>query len=124
MAAYQYRGTRLIKDEPAPEQTRKSEPAAYVGQHGTTSGYTSHHRAGDRGDQICQPCRDARAAHRRAARAAKGLKRGRKPIYGTGCGSPAGYTAHLRADTRPCDPCRLAYNARKLQYIHERKAAA
>ena len=82
-----------------------------------------HNRAGDKGDQICQPCRDARQAVRAAARKAKGLRPGPKPIYGTGCGSPAGYTAHLRADERPCDDCRAAYNARKREYIAGRKAA-
>jgi hypothetical protein len=109
--AYTYKGTqRDVEPAPAPK------PAPLPDAHGTTAGYQTHYRRGDRGEDICQPCRDARAAKKREARAAKGLKPGRKPIYGTGCGSPAGYTAHLRRDERPCDECRAAYNARKCEY--------
>jgi hypothetical protein len=107
-----------------PTEAAPPEPSAFTGGHGTPYGYSSHFRAGDRGDQICTLCREARAAKRREARAAKGLKPGRKPIYGTGCGSPAGYTTHLRRGERPCDDCRTAYNARKREYIASRKAAA
>jgi len=121
MSGYVYRGTLRDVSEPAREP--EPEAPAYQGQHGTPSGYNGHRRAGDVGDQICAPCREARSAKRRERRAAKGLKPGRKAIYGTGCGSPAGYTAHLRRDERPCDPCREAYNAMKREYIAGRRAA-
>jgi len=119
--AYVYRGK--VRDVSEPATYPEPAPPAYDGKHGTPSGYNSHFRAGDRGDQICKPCREARAAKRRAKAAAKGLTPGRKAIYGTGCGSPSGYTAHLRRDEAPCDACREAYNARKREYIAERRAA-
>jgi hypothetical protein len=116
--AYKWNGAPELRDvEPAPV------PSVYEGRHGTPSGYNNHFRAGDRGDQICDPCREARAAKRRELRAAKGLRPGRRPIYGTGCGTPAGYTAHLRRDERVCEPCRVAYNARKREYLAGRRAA-
>jgi hypothetical protein len=115
--AYTYKGTqRDIEPEPTPEP----EKPAYEGKHGTEAGYQDHMRAGHRGDDICTPCREARAAKRRELRAAKGLKRGRPAIYGSGCGTPAGYTAHAYRDEAPCEPCRLAYNARKREYNREK----
>lgn len=35
-------------------------------------------------------------------------RRGRKPVYGTGCGTPAGAATHRREGTPTCDPCRKA----------------
>lgn len=121
--AYKWNGAPKRHDAtspaPAPVTTEPLE-----GNHGTVAGYHAHCRAGERGADICQPCRDARNAKKRELRAAKGLKPGRPAIYGTGCGSPAGYTTHLRHGERPCDPCRAAYNARKVEYLASRKAAA
>jgi hypothetical protein len=38
---------------------------------------------------------------------------GRKPIYGSGCGTPAGYSAHHRRGEVACDPCKAASAAKR-----------
>jgi len=108
--------TRDVEPEPEPDLPIPEG-------HGTPAGYHAHYRAGDRGLDICHHCREARNAKKRELRAAQGLKPGPKATYGTGCGSPAGYTTHTRHGERPCDPCRAAYNARKVEYIAGRRAA-
>lgn len=104
--AYQYRG-KLRGIEPEPDASKC----------GTYAGYRQHRR-----DQepVCDPCRTAQAEysrdyHRRTSGKAPEdritPRRGKGKAGG--CGTHAGHAAHRRLGTKPCEPCRLAYNAYK-----------
>lgn len=114
--AYQYKGTIHDLDE----------TTAPVTGHGTYAGYRKHQREGS---PACQECKDAQASYSREYYEKRGGrdrsrakapeeqgKRGRKPVHGTGCGTPAGTQQHYRTGTPVCGPCRQAmseYRARK-----------
>jgi hypothetical protein len=119
--AYQYRGD--IHDVEELDTPR-------VSGHGTYAGYRRHQ---SEGSVACQDCKDAQATYSREYYEKRGgrtrharkapedrLKMGRKPIHGTGCGTPAGAQQHYRAGTPVCDACRQAMS----EYRRNRKRVA
>jgi len=109
MSPYVYKGT--IRDD-------EELDARPVSGHGTYAGYRRHQREGS---PACQDCLDAQAAYSREYYEKRGgrpryrrksederLKTGRKPVHGTGCGSPAGAQKHYRDGTPVCDQCKAA----------------
>lgn len=103
--AYQYRGTIHDLDTPF-------EPEPSADKCGTYAGYRQHQR---RDEPACEDCRAAQARYSRDYQRERfgilpdqRLTPRRTNAAHTGCGTMAGYTAHRRAKTTICDPCRQA----------------
>lgn len=103
--AYVYKG-KLRGIESAPEASKC----------GTYAGYRQHRR--DK-TAVCDPCRVAQSEYSREYMLRMRAKDREEPArrrgkgQAGGCGTYAGHSAHRRLGTKPCEPCRLAYNAYK-----------
>lgn len=111
--AYQYRGTKTLATEQAPEEPLTVERTFDTAKCGTNAGYKQHQNFGNK---PCQPCKDATAAYHREHRARRKAGLVVRKFEADKCGTLAGYSRHKRHDTPVCAKCQEARAEYRTEY--------